>query len=272
MIFIDLLGNPPPRELIEEGMRLTEELKKLPPEERDKFIDKNDDYWGKLKDHYCSLSHGKCWYTEAQDIASHYHMDHFRPKKKTIKLRSNCKIDTINNSEAYWWLAFDWKNYRLSASIPNTSKSNYFPLQPGTPIATDEGSLQKEWPGLLDPTDEYDVALVAFDDAGKVCPACSDDSSWDATRVKLSVRVYDLDNTTLVEARKQIQQTCKRRIDRIIKIQQNYSETKNSEFREELRERVKELKDMTKPTAELSAVARNYIRNYPEEFIRNIAS
>ena len=272
MIFIDLLGNPPPKELIEEGKRLTEELKRLTPDKRDQFIDNHAQYWGKLKTYYSELSNGKCWYTEARDVASYYHMDHFRPKKSVRELKRDCSIRTINNKDSYWWLAFDWKNYRFSASIPNTSKGSYFPLQPGTQIATDEDSLQYEWPGLLDPTDEYDVALIAFDDAGKVCPACSDDSTWDATRVKLSVRVYDLDNVALVEARKQVQQTCKRRIDRIIKIQHSYSETKSPEFRDELRERVKELKEMTKPTAELSAVARNYIRNYPEEFIRNIAS
>lgn len=269
MIFIDLFGNPPPKELIEEGMRLTEELKKLPPEKRDKFIDDNADYWGKLKEHYCHLSYGKCWYTEAKDIASHYNMDHFRPKKKTIKLKRNCKIDTINNSEAYWWLAFDWKNYRLSASIPNTSKSNYFPLKLGTNAATREEDLATEWPGLIDPTDEQDVCLITFDKDGNVYPACAD--GWDADRVKLSVRVYNLDCASLKDARIEIQQRCQRLINEIISAQKDYATTNIPQYRELYKSKIKELKKMTMPDAEFSAVANRFVRNYPEEFIRNIA-
>ncbi len=62
MIFIDLFGNPPPQDLIDEGTELTRQLMGLPPDKRNDFIDKYDDYWGKLKDYYAALSHDKCWY------------------------------------------------------------------------------------------------------------------------------------------------------------------------------------------------------------------
>ena len=87
MIFIDLFGNPPPQELIDEGVELTTQLIALSLDERSDFIDKHSDYWGKLSVHYFNLSHGKCWYTEAKDSASIYHMDHFRPKKRIIELK-----------------------------------------------------------------------------------------------------------------------------------------------------------------------------------------
>lgn len=86
MIFIDLFENPPSQELIDEGAELTRQLKALSPDERNDFIDKHADYWGKLKEHYSNLSNGKCWYTEANDSASIYHMEHFRPKKRVIAL------------------------------------------------------------------------------------------------------------------------------------------------------------------------------------------
>ena len=143
---------------------------------------------------------------------------------------------------------------------------------PNTTIATDEDSLKDEWPGLLDPIDEFDVNLITFDMTGNVCPACSDPSLWDSLRVQLSIRVYDLNNVSLVEARIQIQQTCKRKIDIIIKASRSYAKTKSSEFRDVLKTEIKELQEMIKPTAEFSAVARNYIRNHPEQFIKNIAS
>lgn len=52
------------------------------------------------------------------------------------------------------------------------------------------------------------LALIGFGDDGKVCPTCPDDT-WDADRVRLSVRVYNLDNVTLTDARIEVQQTCK---------------------------------------------------------------
>jgi hypothetical protein len=272
MIFIDLFGNPPPQTLIDEGVALTRQLMELLPEDRDAFIEKHKSYWGKLKEHYKELSSGKCWYTEAKDISSYYHMDHFRPKKATKVLKKWCTIPTDNNPEAYWWLAFDWENYRYSSSIPNTSKNAYFPLKAGTPIAHNKVELSEEWPGLIDPTDPNDVMLIAFNEAGEVCPACTYDDDWHSKRVKLSIRVYDLNNISLVEARKQIQNQCERKIRNLINIRNAYPNTNSSEFRKVFKECILELRSMIKPEAELSSVARNYIRNHPEEFIRNIVS
>ena len=271
MIYIDLLGNPPSQDLINEGENLTRQLMAVSPADRAKFIDDHHEYWGKLKSHYSDLSHGKCWYSEAEDIASEYHMDHFRPKNKTIALTKNCDIKTTNNAEPYWWLAFNWTNYRFSASVPNTSKNSYFPLQPGSPVAKNEAELAQEWPGLLDPTDQYDVSLIAFGIDGKVYPACEDMNSWDANRVVLSVRVYGLDHISLVDKRKEIQQTCKTKIEFIKKAQREYAKTRSPVFRDMLKQYMSELREMTKPTSEMSSVARNYVRNDSEEFIRNIA-
>ncbi len=273
MIFIDLFGNPPSQELIDEGTKLTKQLMGLPPGKRNDFIDKHDNYWGKLKAHYAGLSHNKCWYTEAREKASHYHMDHFRPKKSVTALNPKevSDIKTTNSGEAYWWLVFDWKNYRLSASIPNTSKGSYFPLKDGTYAIKQGEDPSREWCGLLDPTDEYDVSLIAFGIDGKVCPSCADADCWDAIRVYLSVKVFNLDEISLVDARKEIQKSCKTKIELIKNAQREYAETHSLVFRDMLKKNIKELRDMTKPTAEFSAVARNYIRNDTEEFIRNIA-
>lgn len=271
MIYIDLFNNPPPQDLIDEGVRLTNKLFALPPDERTKFIDAHADYWGKLKPYYSALSHGKCWYTESKDIASAYHMDHFRPKKKTIPLMRNCTISTTNSNESYWWLAFDWTNYRFAASVPNSSKNAYFPLKPGTFAAKNKEELENEWNGLLDPTDEYDVSLIAYSTEGKVWPSCEDVNGWDALRVMLSVRVYNLNCIPLVDARKEVQQVCKAKIEFIKKAQREYAETRSTKYRDMLKKYVSELREMAKPASELSSVARNYIRNDPEEFIRNIA-
>lgn len=272
MIFIDLKHNPPSQTLIDEGNRLTAELMALTPSERSDFIDRNSAFWGKLKDFLGKLSDGKCWYTEAKDVASIYHVDHFRPKKSTLPLKRNCDIKTSYNEESYWWLAFVWENYRYSASIPNTSKNAYFPLKEGTVAVKYQSNIIDEWPGLIDPTERDDVILIAFDNDGQVHPACSDDSCWDATRVKLSVRVYDLNHVTLVDARKEIQNKCRRKIEEILETQKNYATHGDPTYRKVLKDRMTELREYFSPQAEMSAVARNYIRSHSEEFIRNIAS
>lgn len=74
-----------------------------------------------------------------------------------------------------------------------------------------------------------------------------------------------------MDKRIEIQQICKQRIQKIKNAQRKYAETHSSEFRDMLKDYVRELKAITRPDAELSAVARNYIRNDSEEFIRNIA-
>lgn len=144
-------------------------------------------------------------------------------------------------------------------------------MKDGTHAAKQEDDPNQEWCGLLDPTDAYDASLIAFGIDGKIYPACVDANCWDAMRVLLSTRVYNLDYVALVDARKEIQQTCKIKIELIKNAQREYAETRSQTFRAMMKKYIKELKDMAAPTSEFSAVARNYIRNDPEEFIRNIA-
>ena len=271
MIYVNFKENPPPKDLIEEGERLTRELNALPPIERKDYIEKHSKYWGKLKQYLSDLSNGKCWYTEAYDIASIYHVDHFRPKNETKELKKDINISTINNLEPYWWLAFDWENYRLCCSIPNTSKNAYFPLRINTPVAKLKSDIYQEVPGLLDPTDEDDVLWITFGEDGQVYPACDNDNSWEAQRVKLSVRVYNLNFPSLVDARKEVQNKCERVIEDIKRIQSDPVNNNNPIVREQLKAKMKELRDMTSPKVELSAVARSFILSRPESYIRKIA-
>ena len=272
MIFINYKNNPPSQELIDEGRELTKQLLLLPEIERKKYIEKHSDYWRKLEAHLASLSYGKCWYTEAHDIASVYHVDHFRPKNETKKLTKDCKIETDNNPEPYWWLAFAWENYRYSGSIPNTSKNAYFPLRKGSMIARKLDDVEKEWTGLLDPTVEEDVLWLTFGEDGKAYPACDDDLSWEAQRVYLSVRVYNLNAPSLIDARVEIQNDCKRRINKIIKLMSDKENNYNVLIRDESKDQIQELRKMLNPKSELSAVAKCYILNRPESFIRRIAT
>lgn len=271
MIHINLYDNHPPQELIDEGQRLTSELLALHEADRKQFIKNNSDYWGRLKDHFLKMSNNKCWYTEAHDVASTYHVDHFRPKNNTLKLTKDFDLETENNSDSYWWLAFDWENYRLSCSVPNTSKNAYFPLRLASAVATCKGEICNEWPGLLDPTNEDDVVWITFCEDGKVYPACGNDETWEAQRVKISVRVYNLNYPSLVDARIEIQNRCKREVEDIIRMQLDYVNNHNPIVKEQISTKIKELRRLINPKSELSSVAKRYLLSRPETFIRNIA-
>lgn len=108
MIHINMSSKEPPQEWCRKAESLTEKLKRLTPEERKKLIEKNN-IWGELKEWLLQLSHGKCWYSEAKEIYSFYDVDHFRPKNRAKQLDGT-------ERDGYWWLAFDWRNYRISGT------------------------------------------------------------------------------------------------------------------------------------------------------------
>lgn len=76
MIHINIDDKEPPEDWLCKAELVTEQLKSLStPEEKKKLIEKHSDLWGELKDWLLELSHGKCWYSEAREIFSHYHID-----------------------------------------------------------------------------------------------------------------------------------------------------------------------------------------------------
>src|SRR5690606_39002482 len=111
----------------------------------------------------------KCWYCEAEEIRSDMPVDHFRPKNK---------VEDDKQHDGYWWLAFDWTNYRCACTFCNSrrvfdetegGKACRFPLEnPGerafTP--TDHVKLGKERPNFLDPFNPDDEKLLWFDSDG----------------------------------------------------------------------------------------------------------
>jgi hypothetical protein len=257
--------------LLDEGARLTAELLALPAEDRKQFIDDHSAYWTKLKSEFERISNHKCWYTEAKEDVSAYTMDHFRPKNKVTNTTHLYKIKTIASSQAYWWLAFDPQNYRLMGSIPNSKKGVRFPLRKGSPVALKADEIGNEVPVLIDPTNKDDVTWIDFNEDGKVCPACSDTESWCAIRVYLSAKIYGLDSEKLVKARKEIHTTCKRIVDRIVKLYQRDDFNNNLLVREEMQEKCRELRRLADPNSEYSAVAKSYILSHSEPFIRKFA-
>ena len=148
------------------------------------------------------VSHGKCWYCETKPQRSDMPVDHFRPKNSVAEDESH---------PGYTWLAFEWKNFRLSCTYCNSKrrdiggssggKHDHFPILPPPSY-----SLRKEdpldHPKLLDPVDEEDTKLITFHANGYPRPVNNDPVTL--ARVESSIELYHLKQSTLVRRRKKL--------------------------------------------------------------------
>lgn len=209
MIHVPFGDKAPNKEWLEKAKRLSEKLDAAATkQERDKIIDDNSRLWGELKEWLMSFSHGKCWFSEAKDTFSHMDVEHFRPKKSAKDLDGN-------EREGYWWLAFDWRNYRICGNVGNRKKGTFFPIAPQCKPATCNSRhlIEDELCLLLDPIKEGDPELIAFDERGLAKPTPGA-SSWPTFRAEKSIERYKLnDYEPLREARQRIWQKCRKKIE-----------------------------------------------------------
>lgn len=228
--------------------------------ERNALIDANSAHWGVLKEWLLALSAGKCWFSEVRELYSHYDVEHFRPKKEAKALDTSLR-------DGYWWLAFDYMNFRVCGNVGNRKKGGWFPLKDGSLCSTYlEPCEESETRYLLDPIDDEDVALIAFDEEGKVIPMPGS-SAWEQERVNETVKRLKLnEHAPLAEARRKVWQQVDRLIDDYTKAKARCRTGNNPVAKAKLTEVRARMREMTSTTAELSAVARwcLLVRNDPQ--------
>lgn len=161
--------------------------------------------WGEIKDELLALSNNKCWYSEAPDAVSDWHVDHYRPKGRALD-------EDGTEHEGYAWLALDWTNFRIAGSYPNSphnddqgvtrGKWDYFPLAAFSARAGwDSRDTQNEICLILDPTKRSDPKLISFDEQGLPHPA-DPNNPIVRKKVEVSVHYLFLDSPRLIAARK----------------------------------------------------------------------
>ncbi|SRR6266516_6288970 len=201
MRWIDTSRYEPPAEWLEESDRRTEELRGKSNDERKAVLDNPGAarHWASLRDDLTRLGHDKCWYTEAPIGAGDAQIEHFRPKRPN-------RPDAEHAHEGYWWLAFNPRNYRLIASIPNRTKSNEFPVR-GRRAVVEADSLDDELPLLLDPANANDVGLLTFGDGGIPVPAAGI-SGAEHERVEYTIPRCGLDHPQITRQREAVWIEC----------------------------------------------------------------
>jgi len=248
---------------LDKANRLKNQLEACNPKDRSDFL-KNNPIWQELLLTLKGVSRNKCWYSEAQEVMSDMDVDHFRPKNEALQKDGNNKIVS---RDGYWWLAYNWKNYRLSSIYSNRlrkdkhtdnkdafGKGAYFPLRNGCSPATCEDKLDDEVIYLLDPINPNDPDLLFFDEEGKAIPAVSQiDEPWNFARAKVSIDIYHLNHTPLKEARQVVWNLCQRKIDEIKNINRKSIRTVTDDTTVE-RLRI-ELRELISKNSEFSGVA-----------------
>ena len=233
---------------------------------RNALIDANNHHWGKLKGWLLALSGGKCWFSEVRELYSHYDVEHFRPKKQAKEMNGK-------ERDGYWWLAFDYMNFRVCGNVGNRKKGGWFPLQDGSLCSTYSNPCEEsESRYLLDPIDDDDVSLIAFDEEGKVIPI-PNASAWERKRVEETVKRLKLnEHAQLAEERRKIWQKVENLINDFQKAKSRCRDGNNPAAKARLLEVRARVREMTHPSAELSSVARwcLLLRNDPQ-FARLVA-
>ena len=247
-----------------ESNRLMAEMEDLNScgnrDERNKLIDNNSQHWGKLKPWLLALSGGKCWFSEAKEIYSHLDVEHFRPKKEA-------KTITGDVEDGYWWLAFDYMNFRACGNVGNRKKGGWFPLQEGSLHSSfDNRCEESETHYLLDPIDCDDVNLLAFDEEGNAvaAPGISD---WEKLRVTETViRLKLNEHEALTEERRKIWNKVSILIEKYHKAKAQCHNGGNPVAKEKAKNFARQVMEMTRADAELSSVAKwcVFFRNDPK--------
>lgn len=159
----------------------------------------------------------KCWYCEAEEIRSDMPIDHFRPKNK---------VEDDKRHGGYWWLAFDWDNYRCACTFCNSrrvfdetegGKACRFPLENPEERAftpAEQANLCNERPYFLDPFNPDDEKLLWFDNDGlpEAKPAATAEQKL---KVENSIEIFHLHETRIARSRNRIRLEVERQIKKI---------------------------------------------------------
>lgn len=172
--------------------------------------------WQDLKNSLADISSDRCWYCETGIPRTDNAVDHFRPKGRVRGVRLSGDGESLENYQiqpehlGYKWAAYHIENFRFSCQHCNEfrknlrgtagGKASYFPLVNEQHRAYDLIDQDNESPALLDPCDVLDWRMLSYDKAGKPFSHFNSGSE-DDLRVKLSIRIYHLDQASVNASR-----------------------------------------------------------------------
>ncbi len=190
--------------------------------------------------------HGKCAFCEAKVTHISYgHIEHYRPKAGYRQ-----STNDMLNKPGYFWLAYTWENLLFSCELCNSRhKGNLFPLaNPNRRAKSATDNLADEQPLFIDPTSQYPSDFIRF---RKHVPFAVNGNSHG----KQTIQSLGLKREALNEHRS----AHLRLIVITWKLTVELRKSTSSSASRKLRETEDTLRDVARPSAEYSAMARDYL-------------
>lgn len=264
MIFIDLDNYEPSQDWLDRADKLTAQLLGATTEQIRTFIIKsNESLWGELKQHFSDILKRKCWYSESVNDFAHSHVDHFRPKSRAID-------ENGNDQGGYWWLAFNWRNYRFAGPAGNVRKKDYFHVNSNKANAPAD-SLENEDIRFLDPTEPDDPGKLKFSNEGIISPKSNNVNSREYIQSEYTIRRLNLNLIGLIEGRKDKYRRTARLIRQIEQLLSLQSVKYDAARRQSIRAKQIELFKLASRFSEYSAAVKYCLRESGHEWALNIA-
>jgi uncharacterized protein (TIGR02646 family) len=264
MIFIDRTGFGPDADWMERVVIVNQQLRSTSDTtEIFRIIDANQSLWGELKESLLKLSNYKCWYSESKEKYSHLHVDHFRPKKVAIGK------DNKTDFGGYWWLAFDWTNYRVCGSVGNVNKRDKFAvLRNKANVPTD--IWRDEVIYFLDPCEEEDPLKLTFNSNGEMMPIQK--TGWDFEQADYTIEKLKLNCKSLKEARKKVWIKCAGLVGDTQRLMQENNLNPSPFKKGQIKEKLIQIKELVKSSSEFTATARACLKSTGIDWAISIAA
>lgn len=264
MRFIDISLLQLPEGWQDRAERAFAEISELPPEERIKAINRRSKIWADLKETLENFSSGKCWYCETIQERSDNDVDHFRPKGRVVESEKH---------NGYWWLAFEWENYRFSCTYCNRKrkdlisgvtggKHDCFPLlDENTRAQSPDDNIEDEEHCLLDPTIPTDPGLIFFDPGGEAVPYPKERNPRFFLRASISIKLYHLNFHKTRESRKILYNEVARLVRKGDRFFDLYAEG-NKVAKDAMDEVMRRLMNMLDQRNEYSSATKDYLKGF----------
>ena len=261
-----------PQQWRERLRKAEEELHAAPDSAtRNKIFSKYSDLWSQAKYYFRLHSHDKCWYCETSTSGFTGDIDHYRPKGRVAESPSH---------QGYWWLAFEWRNWRFVCRYCNSlnkdpetgrvgGKADHFPLLHGEAqriTSPDDYEYYEELlcedPKLLDPTEPGDSDLITFTSEGLPIPVEQDTRLDKYERARASIEIYHLDSTRLKNRRKQVFANVKGYIEEYRRSMRKWEKEHDHFAYDRARKAARKLGRMIAKDAEYSMTTIAYLQDY----------
>ncbi|MCC6818199.1 MAG: hypothetical protein IT245_04865 [Bacteroidia bacterium] len=264
MIFINIDILEPNQNWLDRADALTAQLLAANTvQDKATIIKNNQNLWGELKQHFSDVLKRKCWYSESINDFAHCHLDHFRPKSRAID-------ENGKDQGGYWWLAFNWRNFRYAGPAGNVRKRDYFHVN-ANKANSPADPLENEDIRFLDPTDPDDPAKLKFNNEGIISPKSAIVNSREYIQSEYTIRRMNLNLFGLMEGRKDKYRLTARLIRQIEQLLTLQAITFDLARRQNIKAKQLELLNLADRYSEYSAAVKYCLRESGHEWALNIA-